>query len=126
MFPDVVTVFNVIKNKNDIIYHRQFVTDVFFHKEKIISQEGKGDKYVSAYDVIFSNVALKKWKNKKEFSGAEETYTLRENDIIVFGKCNSISDLSELQKSSEEYFLIKTVSENLYGDEELQNIEVTN
>lgn len=126
MFPDVVTVFNVIKNKNDIIYHRQFVTDVFFHKEKIISQEGKGDKYISAYDVIFSNVALKKWKNKKEFSGAEETYTLRENDIIVFGECNSISDLSELQKSSEEYFLIKTVSENLYGDEELQNIEVTN
>lgn len=126
MFPNVVTIFNVIKNKNDITYHKQIVTDVFSHKKKIISQEGKGDKYTSAYNVIFSNVALKKWKNKKEFSGAEETYTLRENDIIVLGECNSISDLSELQKSNEEYFLIKTVSENLYGDEELQNIEVTN
>lgn len=126
MFPNVVTVFNVIKNKDKVIYHRQIVTDVFSHKEKIISQEGKGDKYTSAYDVIFSSIALKKWVNKKEFSGTEETYTLRENDIIVFGECSDISVLSELQKNNEEYFLIKTVSENLYGDEELQNIEVTN
>ena len=126
MFPNVVTVFNVIKNNNGITYQRQIVTDVFSNKKKIISQEGKGDKYTSAYDVIFSNIALKNWKNKKEFSGEEETYTLRENDIIVFGECNSISNLSELQKGNEEYFLIKTVSENLYGDEEMKNIEVTN
>ena len=64
MFEDTVTVFNVIKEKDKVTYHRQFVNNVFYHKEKIISQEGK--------------------------------------------------------------FMIKTVSENLYGDLELHNIEVTN
>lgn len=126
MFPHIVTVFNVIKNKDSIIYHRQVVKDVFSRKDKIVSQEGKGEKYTSAYDVIFSNVALKKWVNKQEFSGEEGTYTLRENDIIVLGEYNNISDLSDLQKSNADYFLIKTVSENLYGEEDLQNIEVTN
>lgn len=126
MFPNIVTVFNVIKSKDSITYHRQIVKDVFFNKDKIISQEGKGEKYASVYNVIFSNVALKKWVNKQEFSGEEGTYTLRENDIIVLGEYNNISDLSDLQKSNADYFLIKTVSENLYGEEDLQNIEVTN
>lgn len=126
MFPHIVTVFNVIKSKDSITYHRQVIEDVFFNKDKIISQEGKGEKYTSVYNVIFSNIALKKWVNKQEFSGKEETYTLRENDIIVLGEYNNISDLSDLQKSNADYFLIKTVSENLYGEEDLQNIEVTN
>lgn len=126
MFPHIVTVFNVIKSKDSITYHRQVVEDVFFNKDKIISQEGKGEKYTSVYNVIFSNIALKKWKNKQEFSGEEDTYTLRENDIIVLGEYNNISDLSNLQKSNADYFLIKTVSENLYGEEDLRNIEVTN
>lgn len=126
MFPHTVTVFNVIKEKDKVTYHRQVVSDVFWHVQKIISQEGKGEKYTSAYDVIFSHDALKKYVSRNNFKGKENTYTLRENDIIVLGEYKPIDDLLELQKSNVEYLLIKTVSENLYGDEELQNVEVTN
>lgn len=126
MFEDTVTVFNVIKEKDKVTYHRQFVNNVFYHKEKIISQEGKGDKYTNAYDVIFSNIALEKWKSKQDFDNSDDTYTLRENDIIVLNEYKEISDLKELQQSSADWFMIKTVSENLYGDLELHNIEVTN
>lgn len=126
MFEDTVTVFNVIKDKDKVTYHRQFVNNVFYHKEKIISQEGKGDKYTNAYDVIFSNIALEKWKSKQDFDNSDDTYTLRENDIIVLNEYKEISDLKELQQSSADWFMIKTVSENLYGDLELHNIEVTN
>lgn len=126
MFPNKVTVFNVIKSNDNVIYHRQVVGNVFYHNEKIISQEGKGEKYTSAYDVIFSNIALKKWKSKDTFNGENDTYTLKENDIIVLGEYKEISDLKDLQSANIDYFLIKTVSENLYGEEELQNIEVTN
>lgn len=126
MFEDIVTVFNVIKDKDKVTYHRQVVNNVFYHKEKIISQEGKGDKYTNAYDVIFSNIALEKWKSKQDFNNSDDTYTLRENDIIVLNEYKEISDLKELQQSSVDWFMIKTVSENLYGDLELHNIEVTN
>lgn len=126
MFPHVVTVFNVIKNKDNVIYHRQAVDNVFYHQNKIISEESKGEKYTTAYDVIFSNIALEKWKSKQDFNGSDDTYTLRENDIIVLKEFDKITDLKDLQKSNVDFFLIKTVSENLYGDIELQNIEVTN
>lgn len=126
MFEDTVTVFNVIKEKDKVTYHRQFVNNVFYHKEKTISQEGKGDKYTNAYDVIFSNIALEKWKSKQDFDNSDDTYTLRENDIIVLNEYKEISDLKELQQSSVDWFMIKTVSENLYGDLVLHNIEVTN
>lgn len=126
MFENTVTVFNVVKDKDKVIYHRQVVNNVFYHKEKMISQEGKGDKYTNAYDVIFSNIALVKWKSKQDFDNSDDTYTLRENDIVVLNEYKKISDLKELQQSSVEWFMIKTVSENLYGDLELHNIEVTN
>lgn len=126
MFEDTVTVFNVIKDKDKVTYHRQVVNNVFYHKDKIISQEGRGDKYTNAYDVIFSNIALEKWKSKQDFDNSDDTYTLRENDIIVLNEYKEISDLKELQQSSVDWFMIKTVSENLYGDLVLHNIEVTN
>lgn len=126
MFEDTVTVFNAIKDKDKVTYHRQVVNNVFYHKDKIISQEGRGDKYTNAYDVIFSNIALEKWKSKQDFNNSNDTYTLRENDIIVLNEYKEISDLKELQQSSADWFMIKTVSENLYGDLELHNIEVTN
>lgn len=125
MFPNTVTIFNVISGKESIKYHRQVVSDVFYHKNKIISQEGKGEKYTSAYDVIFSNTALSKWKSKQDFNGDSDTYTLRENDIVVLNEYKEISGLKDLQKSNVDWFLIKTISENIYGDEELRNIEVT-
>lgn len=126
MFENTVTVFNVVKDKDKVIYHRQVVNNVFYHKEKMISQEGKGDKYTNAYDVIFSKIALEKWKSKQDFDNSDDTYTLRENDIVVLNEYKKISDLKELQQSSVDWFMIKTVSENLYGDLELHNIEVTN
>lgn len=126
MFENTVTVFNVVKDKDKVIYHRQVINNVFYHKEKIISQEGKGDKYTNAYDVIFPNIALIKWKSKQDFDNSDDTYTLRENDIIVLNEYKEISDLKELQQSSVDWFMIKTVSENIYGDLELHNIEVTN
>lgn len=126
MFENTVTVFNVVKDKDKVIYHRQVVNNVFYHKEKMISQEGKGDKYTNAYDVIFSKIALVKWKSKQDFDNFDDTYTLRENDIVVLNEYKKISDLKELQQSSVDWFMIKTVSENLYGDLELHNIEVTN
>lgn len=126
MFENTVTVFNVVKDKDKVIYHRQVVNNVFYHKKKMISQEGKGDKYTNAYDVIFSNIALVKWKSKQDFDNFDDTYTLRENDIVVLNEYKKISDLKELQQSSVDWFMIKTVSENLYGDLELHNIEVTN
>lgn len=126
MFPHTVTVFNVIKERDKVTYHRQVVFDVFFHVQKIISQEGKGEKYTSAYDVIFSHDALKKYVSKNLFENQEDIYTLRENDIIVFGEFGQIEDLIDIQKSNIDYFLIKTVSENIYGEDELQNVEVTN
>lgn len=126
MFEDTVTVFNAIKDKDKVTYHRQVVNNVFYHKDKIISQEGRGDKYTNAYDVIFSNMALEKWKSKQDFNNSNDNYTLRENDIIVLNEYKEISDLKELQQSSADWFMIKTVSENLYGDLELHNIEVTN
>lgn len=126
MFPHTVTIFNVIKDKENITYHRNVVSDVFYHVNKIISQDGKGEEYRYAYDVIFSKKALTKWVNKQDFVGNKDTYTLRENDIIVLSEFKEINDIKELQISNANYFLIKTISENLYGDEALQNIEVTN
>lgn len=126
MFPRTVTIFNVIKDKENITYHRNVVSDVFYHVNKIISQDGKGEKYTYAYDVIFSKKALTKWLNKQDFIGNKDTYTLRENDIIVLSEFKEINDIKELQTNNVNYFLIKTISENLYGDEALQNIEVTN
>lgn len=126
MFPNTVTVFNIVKDKDKIIYHRQVVKDVFYHKEKIISSEGKGEKYTNAYNVIFSNASLEKWKSKQDFDNTNDTYTLRENDIVVLNEYKEIADLKDLQQSQADWFLIKTVSENLYGNLELQNIEITN
>jgi len=126
MFPHTVTIYNVIKNENSICYHKNVVSDVFYHVKKIIAQDGKGEKYTYAYNVIFSNLALGKYVSKNMFEEKKDTYTLKENDIVVLGKYKDIKDLSELQKSDVDYFLIKTISENFYGDIELQNIEVTN
>lgn len=126
MFPHTVTIYNVIKNENSIYYHKNVVSDVFYHVEKILAQDGKGEKYTYAYNVIFSNLALEKYVPKNMFEEKKDTYTLRENDIVVLGKYKDIKDLSELQKSNADYFLIKTISESFYGDIELQNIEMTN
>lgn len=130
MFPHTVTVFNIVKTgANDIAYNRKVVDNVFFYTKKIISQEGKGEKYTYAYNVIFSSEAIKFFLPIKDYELLEnksDYFTLKENDIIVLGIFNNINNLVDIQKSNSDYFLIKTISDNRYGDEELQNIEVTN
>lgn len=125
MFPDKVTIFNVVDDK----YNRQIVDNVFFIKEKIISQDGNGDKYTSSYRVIFSHEALKKYLNVEQYIASEDKnniFTLKENDVVVLGVCDPIKGLKDLQNSYKEYFLIRSISDNRYGDAKLQNIEVTN
>lgn len=129
MFPHTITIFNVIKNTNKITYQRKIVNDVFYYTEKIISEEGKGEKYSSAYHVIFSSDSLNSYLKSKEYKIAEDKenhFTLQANDIVVLGEFKEINDLSDIQRSDVEYFLIKTISDNQYGEDFLQNIEVTN
>lgn len=125
MFPHTITIFNVVNG----VYNRKVVSDVFCHTDKIISTEGKGDKYTYAYDVIFSSEALKKYKEVVDYINLEdktEYFTLKENDIIVIGNFPEIKDLKEVQISHSQYFLIRTISDNRYGNQLLQNIEITN
>ena len=128
MFPHTITIFNVI-DTDKVEYYRKVVNNVFYYKSKIISSEGKGDKYTYAYDVIFSSEALKDYLDYEDYISLEDksnNFTLKENDIIVFNECEQITDLSDLQKSYKDYFLIRSIGDNRYGDDYLQNIEVTN
>ena len=129
MFPHTITIFNVTKENGNVKYSRKLVSNVFYYKEKIISEEGKGDKYSNLYHVIFSNESLKDYLENSQYSKLEKkdnNYTLKQNDIIVLNECEDISDLLDLQQSDKEYFLIRKISDNRYGSEDLQNIEVTN
>ena len=130
MFPHTITLFNIVKDENNVItYNRKIVSYVFYYKEKIISKEGNGDKYTTAYNVIFSNMALKDYLDYDKYKNIEDKskkFTLKENDIIVFGECEQITDLKDLQKSYKDYFLIRSIGDNRYGSDKLQNIEVTN
>lgn len=128
MFPHTITIFNVIKDSN-VTYNRKVVSDVFYYKEKSLQDEQHGDKPDYQYHVILSSEALKSYLNSEEYQSLEDktnNFTLKMNDIIVLGECEVITDLIDLQKSNKEYFLIRTINDNQYGSEDLQNIEVTN
>lgn len=124
MFPDKVTVFNIVDDK----FNQCIVDNVFAHTEKIISKEGNGEKYSTAHRVIFSNKALEKYLSYENYivlNDKNNNFTLKENDLIVFGEFKEITDLSEVQKSHVDYFLIKSISDNTYAINNLNNIEVT-
>lgn len=121
MFPHTITIFNIVDNK----YHRQIVSDVLFISEKIISQDGLGEKYANVHRVIFSKSSLLKYQKKAEYEPNKGVFTLNDNDIIVEGKIKQISSIKDLQNGKYDYFLIKTISDNNYGSEDMQNIEVT-
>jgi len=130
MFPHIITVFNVVTDNNGIVhYYKKEVSDVFAHTQKIVSQEGKGEKYTSAHDVIFSSIALNDYIDIDSYLKLEDKsnkFTLKSNDIIVIGTFSDITGLSDIQKTNADYFLIKTISDNRYGlDTNLNNIEVT-
>lgn len=124
MFEHIVTVINVLNGQ----FYKCEVSDVFYHVDKIVSTDGKGEKYTNVHQTIFSDKTFDKYVEKHNFKGDKETFTLKENDIIVKSKITDleeINNLEELQKSNLDYFLIKTISDNKYGSILLQNIEVT-
>ena len=124
MFEHIVTVINVLDGN----FYKCEVSDVFYHVDKIVSADGKGEKYTNVHQTIFSEKTFDKYVEKHDFKGNEGTFTLKENDIIVKSKIadlEEINNLEELQKNNLDYFLIKTISDNRYGSISLQNIEVT-
>lgn len=125
MFPHTITVFNIVQTKNSTIYHRCVVSDVYHYETIAVSSEGKGEKVSSIYNVIFSEIALKKYVDKIDFSSPNNVFSLKDNDIIVYGEFDGISDLSDIQKSNCKYFLIKSISDNRVGSDEIQNIVVS-
>ena len=125
MIPHTVTVFNVIETTDTVKYHRCVVNDVFHYEKQSITTEGKGEKTNSIYNVVFSKEALKKYVDSINVDSDENIFTLKENDIIVYGEVKAIEDLKDLQKSYNKYFLIKSISDNRYGSSDLNNILVT-
>lgn len=124
MFNDTITIYNLVEEK----MYRKVVNNVFVNNKTIISQEGKGEKFTSANDVIFSDIAIRdylEYGDYKKLDNKENNFTLKVNDVVVIGKFKEVENLSEIQKSDKDYFLIKTISKNLYGSADLQNIEVT-
>jgi len=130
MFPHTITIFNITSGQDDnIIYNRQVIKDVFWYDKTIISPEDNGEKLTSVYNVILSDKALEKYLEPKDYLLAKDksnNFTLQENDIVVLGEFPKITDLKDVQLSSEKYFLIKTISDNRWGSLDLQNMEITN
>lgn len=126
MFPHTVTVINVDNSNNTLLINKCIVEGVFFYNKKIISQENKGENYSNTYNCIFSNIALQKYLPKKQYEGQIDKFTLIENKTIIVKGDVTIDKLDDL-KSFDNYFYVKTISDNSdYGDESLRNIEVTN
>lgn len=122
MFPHTITIFNIVDGK----YKRSVVKDTFYISEKIISQDGNGEKYSNTHRVIFSKDSLKDYVKKSYFKSDMEAFTLSINDIVVKGEINDISSQNDLKNKGYDYFLIKTISDNSdYGICNIQNIEVT-
>ena len=129
MFPHTVTIFNITKDNSGVYFNRKIVKDVFYYRQKLISQENKGDKYTYSYHCIFSSKALNDYLDNAEYKLLENktnNYTVKENDIVVLNECDDIKDISELQNSSKEWFYIRSITDSRYGSNILQNMEVTN
>lgn len=125
MFPHTVTVFNVIEDIDKTTYHSCVVSDVYCYNDLAISQEGHGEKVSSVYNVCFSENALKKYVDKITKDAPKDVFSLKNNDIVVYGEFDEIKDLKDIQKADVEYFLIKSISDNRVGSDDLQNILVS-
>lgn len=125
MFPHTVTIFNIIENSEGIKYHRCVIKDVFHYETQSITNEAHGEKINSIYNVVFSNEALQKYVENIEIDSSPDVFTIKKNDIIVYGEFEEIADLIDIQKSNATYFLIKSIEDNCYGSKELHNILVS-
>ncbi|MGM9881571.1 MAG: DUF6751 family protein [Bacilli bacterium] len=129
MFPHTVTLFNVYKKKDIVYYHRTLLTGVFFYKSNMVVDEGKGIVNSSQYHCIIPLEQLTNYVDRKKFNALEpktNKFTFAPKDVIVFGECESINSITELQSSTYDYFTIKTINDNRYGSNDLQSIEVRN
>ena len=128
MFPHTVTLFNIYKIKDKVYYHRTPLMGVFFYKSNQVVDEGKGIVNASQYHCIIPLEQLTNYVDRKKFNALEDKtdkFTFAPKDIIVFGECEEITSITELQSSTYDYFTIKTINDNRYGSEDLQSIEVT-
>lgn len=125
MFNDTITIFNIIKDNDSTIYQRSIVQNVLFLSEKILSQDGNGEKYTSTHRVIFPKESLTNYVKKSEFEADNGKFTLRSNDIIVKGEIDEITSQNDLKNDINDYFLIKTISDYSEIDSDICNIEVT-
>ncbi len=123
MFPHTVTVINQYNNE----IKKCVVEDVFYHVDKIIAPEGRGENFTNTHQVVFSENALKKYRKESEYNGEVNTFTLKENDVIIKGIYDGeISTFSELENIESEHFSIKGIHDNDYAlNSYLTNIEVT-
>jgi len=135
MFPHTITLFNVYKVDGKVCYHRALIESndatengVFFYKSNQVVDEGNGIKNASQYHCIIPFEQLTNYVERKKFNSLSDKtgkFTLAPNDIVVKGVCDEITSITELQSSTYDYFTIKTINDNRYGSEDLQNIEVT-
>lgn len=127
MFPHIVTLFNVYKVDGKVCYHRTILNGAFFYKSNQVVGEGNGIKNTSQYHCIIPLEQLTNYVERKEFNNLSDKtgkFTFAPNDIIVKGKWDDITSITELQSSTNDYFTIKVVNDNRYGSEDLQSIEV--
>lgn len=120
MFPHTVTLIN-ISNDNKLICRK--IENTFYVSEKIVSQEGNGEKYTNTHRCIFSKKAIQtKFKEGDNIS----TFSVSIDDIVVKGIVE-VENMKQLKELDVDFFMVKTISDNSdYGlIEELQNIEVT-
>ena len=113
MFQNTVTLFNVSKLDGQVSYNSKKLEGVFFYKTNKATKEEKGLVNSSEYHCIIPKEVIDK-----------NNVTFKIKDLIVNGECNNITSITELE--DKEYFMIKTINDNLYGSKELQNVEVTN
>lgn len=128
MFPHTITLFNIYKVGSQVHYHRNVINDVFFYKTNQVVDEGKGIVNASQYHCIIPLEKLNNYIERKAFnslSDKNDKFTFSSKDIVVYGECDAITSINELQASTYDYFVIKTINDNRYGSEDLQNIEVT-
>lgn len=128
MFPHTITLFNVYKKEKTVYYHRTLLTGVFFYKSNQVIDEEHGLKNASKYHCIIPLEQLKNYIDRKCFNNLTDKtnkFTFAPKDIVVFGECEDIKSISELQTSEYDYFMIRTVNDYRYGGEDLQSIEVT-
>lgn len=125
MFNDTVTIFNIVKDNDSTIFKRKVVSNVLYLSEKILSQDGNGEKYTSTHRVIFPKESLTNYIKKSEFKADSNKFTLRNNDIIVKGKIDEITSQNDLKNDINDYFLIKTISDYSEIDSDICNVEVT-